>query len=149
MAQWFWSRWFFKLVIVFSQFCNCLPFEKVSALHLNKLASPSPKDALCQVWLKLAQWFWRRRWIKWSLQQWQRQQWQRRTKDKFCSEKLTRAFGSGELKKAKAQYTLAWLKLERGWVNNVQWTLPNLYFNSSEKTYCACERISRICFDCK
>ena len=23
---------------------------------------PSPKDALCQVWLKLAQWFWRRRW---------------------------------------------------------------------------------------
>ena len=23
--------------------------------------SPSPKNALCQVWLKLAQWFWRRR----------------------------------------------------------------------------------------
>ena len=32
------------------------------ALLLNKLESPSPKDALCQVWLKLAQWFWRRRW---------------------------------------------------------------------------------------
>ena len=30
------------------------------ALQLNKLESPSPKDALCQVWLKLAQWFWRR-----------------------------------------------------------------------------------------
>ena len=29
-------------------------------LHLNKLQSPSPKDALCQVWLKLAKWFWRR-----------------------------------------------------------------------------------------
>ena len=28
---------------------------------LNKLESPSPKDALCQVWLILAQWFWRRR----------------------------------------------------------------------------------------
>ena len=28
-------------------------------LHLKKLESPSPKDALCQVWLKLAQWFWR------------------------------------------------------------------------------------------
>ena len=28
---------------------------------MNKLESPSPKDALCQVWLKLAQWFWRRR----------------------------------------------------------------------------------------
>ena len=30
--------------------------------HLNKLESSSSKDALCQVWLKLAQWFWRRRW---------------------------------------------------------------------------------------
>ena len=28
--------------------------------HLNKLESPSPKDVLCQIWLKLAQWFWRR-----------------------------------------------------------------------------------------
>ena len=36
------------------------PLEKGGALHLNKLESPSPKDALCQVWLKLAQWFWRR-----------------------------------------------------------------------------------------
>ena len=35
--------------------------EKGRALHLNKLESPSPKDTLCQVWLKLAQWFWRRR----------------------------------------------------------------------------------------
>ena len=31
-----------------------------SALYLNKLDSPSPNDALCQVLLKLAQWFWRR-----------------------------------------------------------------------------------------
>ena len=30
---------------------------------LNKLKSPSPKDALCQVWLKLAQWFLRRRFL--------------------------------------------------------------------------------------
>ena len=29
--------------------------------ELNKLESSSPNDALCQVWLKLAQWFWRRR----------------------------------------------------------------------------------------
>ena len=29
-------------------------------LHLNQLQSPSPKDALCQVWLKLAKRFWRR-----------------------------------------------------------------------------------------
>ena len=34
--------------------------EKDGALHLNKLESSSPKDALCQVWLKLAQRFWRR-----------------------------------------------------------------------------------------
>ena len=43
-------------------FRNYLPFEKSGALHLIKIESPSPKDALCQVWLKLAQWFWRRRW---------------------------------------------------------------------------------------
>ena len=30
-----------------------LPLEKCVAFHLNKLESPSPKDALCQVWLKL------------------------------------------------------------------------------------------------
>mgnify|MGYP003686116863 CR=1 FL=1 len=30
-------------------------------LHLNKTESHSPKDALCKVCLKLAQWFWRRR----------------------------------------------------------------------------------------
>ena len=32
-------------------------------LHLNKRASPSPKGALCQVWLKLAQCFWERRFL--------------------------------------------------------------------------------------
>ena len=30
---------------------------KGMALHLNKLKSPSPKEALCEVWLKLAQCF--------------------------------------------------------------------------------------------
>jgi hypothetical protein len=30
---------------------------------LYKSESPSPKDALCQVWLKLAQWLWRRRFL--------------------------------------------------------------------------------------
>ena len=39
--------------------------EKGRALHLNKLESSSPKDALlCQAWLKLAQRFWRRRFFK-------------------------------------------------------------------------------------
>ena len=152
LAQWFWRR-FFHFVNVFSVFRNYLPLEKGRALHLNKTQSPSPKDALCQVWLKLALWFWRRRfflissmyfgyfinispwkrawpfiWTKlnplhprmlcakfgWNWlsgsgeegenvkslwrQQRQRRQPQRRTTDKFWSEKLPWAFGSGELK---------------------------------------------------
>ena len=32
-------------------------------LHLNNFQSPPPKDALCQIWLKLAQQFWRRKYI--------------------------------------------------------------------------------------
>ena len=35
-------------------FRNYLPLEKGVALHLDKTESPLPKDALCQVWLKLA-----------------------------------------------------------------------------------------------
>ena len=38
-----------------------LPFEKDTALHLGKLEFPSPMDALCQVWIKFAQLFWRGR----------------------------------------------------------------------------------------
>ena len=53
---------FLIFVNVFSLFRNYLPLEKDRALRLNKFESPSPKDALCQIWLKLAQWFWRRRW---------------------------------------------------------------------------------------
>ena len=47
---------------IISLFCNYLPLEKGVALHLYKLESPSPKEALCQVWLKLVEWLWRRRW---------------------------------------------------------------------------------------
>ena len=64
LAQWFWTRRFYKIVHVFSLFCNYLPLVKDRALHLIKLESTSPKDALCQVWLKLAQWFWRKRFFK-------------------------------------------------------------------------------------
>ena len=55
----FWRRRFFKFFNVFLLFHNYLPFEKGVALHLTKLKAPSPKDALCQIWLKLAQWFWK------------------------------------------------------------------------------------------
>ena len=34
-----------------------LLFENLMVLHLNKLEFLSPKDALCQFWLTLAQWF--------------------------------------------------------------------------------------------
>ena len=62
-AQWFWRRGFLNFVNVFSLFCYYLPLEKGIALHLNKLESPSTKNALCQVCLKLTQWFWRRRFL--------------------------------------------------------------------------------------
>ena len=38
--------------------------DKSLVLHLNKLESPSSKDALCQDWLKLAQWFLEKRIFK-------------------------------------------------------------------------------------
>ena len=65
MAQWFWKR-FLSFINVFTLFRNYmyLPLERGGALHLNKPESPSPKNALCQVWLKLAQWFWRRKFFK-------------------------------------------------------------------------------------
>ena len=54
---------FFNFVNVFSLFLNYLPLEKGGALHLNKVEYPSPKDALWQVLLKMAKWFWRRRFL--------------------------------------------------------------------------------------
>ena len=33
----------------------------IGSKELNKFKSPSPRDALCRVLLKLALWFWRRR----------------------------------------------------------------------------------------
>ena len=61
LAQRFWRRRYFNFVNVFLLFHKYLPWNKGRALHLNKLESSSPKDVLCQVWLKLAQWFWWRR----------------------------------------------------------------------------------------
>ena len=48
----------------FYKFCQCnstIIFKKGVTLVLNAFESPSPKDALCQAWLKLTQWFWRKR----------------------------------------------------------------------------------------
>ena len=66
------------------------------ALHLNKHESPSPKDALCQVWLKLAQWFLR---IRWKYNKFTDRWTDGRTTDtRQSAEKLTWAFSLGELK---------------------------------------------------
>ena len=46
----------FNFVNVFLQFCYYLPLKEEVALHLNKLEFPLPKEALCEVSLKLAQW---------------------------------------------------------------------------------------------
>ena len=39
-----------------------LPLERSGVLHFNEYKS-SRENALCQVWLKLAQWFWRKRFL--------------------------------------------------------------------------------------
>jgi hypothetical protein len=52
---------FLKIVILL--FCDYFPLAKGNPLHFNNLepnSSPPPPDNFCQVWLKLAQWFWRR-----------------------------------------------------------------------------------------
>ena len=56
-----WEDDFWSFVDIFPLFHYYLPYEKGMALHLNKHDFPSPKDALCQVWWKMAQWFLRRR----------------------------------------------------------------------------------------
>ena len=45
---------FFNFVYAFSLFHNYFILEKGVTLHLNTVESPSAKDALYQVWLKLA-----------------------------------------------------------------------------------------------
>jgi hypothetical protein len=59
LACWFWRR-FLKIFSVFLPFLYYFPLGKGNPLHLKKLESASPNDDLCQVWLKLAQWFWRK-----------------------------------------------------------------------------------------
>ena len=85
---------FSNFVNVFSLFRYDLPLEKIGDLYLNKLESPSLKVALCQVWLKLAQWFLRRRFLNFVFSLFRNYQ------------KLTRAFSSGELKAEKMKYIM-------------------------------------------
>ena len=96
LTQWIWRRIFLNFIIVFSLFRNYLPLENDVALHFNKFDFPSPKDALCRVWLKLALWFCRR---GWKCEKFITTTTTQQTMDKMWSEKLTLDFGSGELKR--------------------------------------------------
>ena len=69
------------------------PLENGVALHLNKFESPSPKDALCQVWLKLAKWFCRRWWKC----------------EKFTADRRTND-GQQAIRKAHLSFQLSWAK---------------------------------------
>ena len=55
LAQWLLRTRFFNFINIFSLLGYYLPLEKGMGLHLNKPELPSPKDALCQVSLKLDQ----------------------------------------------------------------------------------------------
>ena len=88
---------FFYFVNVFLLLHNYFPLEKGGALHLNKLETPSPKDALCQVWLKLTQWFWRKDENVTSLRQQQRR-WTTMDNGQIVIRKAHLSRSSGELK---------------------------------------------------
>ena len=49
-----------NFVNAFSLFLKYLPLEKVWVPSCEQIRIPSPKDVLCQFWLTLTQWFWRR-----------------------------------------------------------------------------------------
>ena len=96
LAQRVWRRRFTNFKNVFLLFRYYLPFEKCWALHLKKIESVLPKDALCLVWLKLVKRFWRRRWKYEKFTTTSKTT--KTTTDKVWSEKLTWASSSGELK---------------------------------------------------
>ena len=69
------------------------------ALHLNQCESLTSKDAWCQGWLKLAEWFLRRRWKCEKFTDGRTDgRTDRQTTDDRRLEKRTWAFSSGELK---------------------------------------------------
>ena len=104
-----WEEDFLMTLPYFLSFIDYLPLRGDMFLQFNNLNSPLPKDALYQVWSKLAQWFLRRsrKCEKFTDGQTDRRtdgQTDGRTTDTMWSEKLTWAFGSGELKGIQYMY---------------------------------------------
>ena len=58
-----WEEDFIILSMYFRYLVIISPWKKGVALHLNKLESPPPKNALCQILLKFVPWFWRREFL--------------------------------------------------------------------------------------
>ena len=75
--------------------------EKGVALPLNKFEFPLPKDALCQVYLKLAEWFWRRNWKCEKFTDRQTNDGESEDGQKGISKAHSWAYSSGELKTEK------------------------------------------------
>ena len=61
LVQWFCKGRFSNFIKLFFLFHYHLPLEKGETIHLMKLESSLPKNALCSIWLKLAQWFLKRK----------------------------------------------------------------------------------------
>ena len=101
LAHWFLRRRFLNFVNAFSLFRNYLPWEKSGALQLNKLKFPAPLDTLYQVWLKLVQWFWRRR----------------RKCEKFATKTTTTTTTTTSTDKGQILIRKAHLSLQLRWVN--------------------------------
>ena len=86
LAQCFWRRNFVEemLLLYFTILIH------VSPIHFLKIKYPPAKSALCQVWLKLALWFWWRSWTNGKFLKY--------TKKQTIWTVLTEAYGTCELK---------------------------------------------------
>ena len=89
--------------------------RKRACMALNELESPLAKDALCEVWLKLAQWFW---WW-WNVfrrtERGQTDDGQQAFRKVHLSEKTLTTFKNLRLKNHEAIFNETWHKASFGW----------------------------------
>ena len=113
----FCRRRFLKVVNLYLLFSNHLPFRMGVAHHLNILESLSPRDTLCQVWLKLAQLLWRRRW---KCEKFTDRQTDRRTNRRTDGQTDD---GRHVIRKAHLSFQISWGKNKTGspWATSLTW----------------------------